>query len=169
MQTYRALDHGTAKNQCSRILVPAKGQPGQNTQAFTSRIADFAESFVTMQGLRLDADYNPGRTFYRSDVRIQIAAAEQALNGFLGAQRAERRAFTAFVNAQGERKLKGVGTWARLWGVRHAPETGICLPPREPAGDEAPGTGAVESWNSKPTPGHPVPGPSSERGKLSPL
>ena len=101
MQTYRALDHGTAKNQCSKILVPAKGQPGQNTQAFTSGIVNFAESFVTMQGLRLDADYNPGRTFYRSDVRIQIAAAEQALNGFLGAQRAERRAFTAFVMHRG--------------------------------------------------------------------
>jgi hypothetical protein len=101
VQTYRALDHGTAKNQCSKILVPAKGQPGQNTQAFTSGIVNFAESFVTMQGLRLDADYNPGRTFYRSDVRIQIAAAEQALNGFLGAQRAERRAFTAFVMHRG--------------------------------------------------------------------
>ena len=109
-----------------------------------------------MQGLRLDADYNPGRTFYRSDVRIQIAAAEQALNGFLGAQRAERRAFTAFVNAQGERKLKGVGTWARLWGVRHAPETGICLPPGNPLGTRPQaqgGCGIMEFQTNPRTPG----------------
>ena len=63
MQTYRALDHGTAKNQCSRILAPAKGQPGQNTQAFTSGIADFAESFVIMQGLRRWKHRFPNQTY----------------------------------------------------------------------------------------------------------
>ena len=63
VQTYRSLDHGAARTQCNRALA------GQNAPAFNSAILTFADSIVTMQGLRLDADYNPLRTFSRSDVQ----------------------------------------------------------------------------------------------------
>ena len=95
VQTYRSLDHGAAKGQCSRALA------GQNAPTFSSAILTFADSFVTMQGLRLDADYNPGRAFYRADVQFQVTVAEQALDGFLRAPRADRKAFAAFVMHRG--------------------------------------------------------------------
>ncbi len=67
VQTYRSLDHGAAKAQCGRVFAR------QNAPAFSSAILTFADTLVTMQGLRLDADYNPGRTFSRSDVQGTLA------------------------------------------------------------------------------------------------
>ena len=95
VQTYRSLDHGAAKTQCSKVMTR------QYAPAFSSTILTFADSLVTMQGLRLDADYNPGRTFYRSGVQMQVTAAEQALEGFLNTPRADRKAFAAFVMHRG--------------------------------------------------------------------
>lgn len=101
VQTYRSLDHGSAKTQCKKILPPKKNAKPQVHLTSDQRITDFAEAFATMQELRLDADYNPGKTFTRSDVNIKIGAAERALLGFLQAPRAERRAFVAFVMHKG--------------------------------------------------------------------
>ena len=88
-------NHGAAKAQCGRVFAR------QNAPAFSSAILTFADTLVTMQGLRLDADYNPGLTFYRSAVQVQVTVSEQALEGFLATPRADRKAFAAFVMHRG--------------------------------------------------------------------
>ena len=97
VQTYRSLQHGFAKEQCSRIVAAKNNQSKQSVSTFDYRIVDFAETFVAMQELRLEADYNPTASFTRSDVSIRIGAAELALKGFQASPRTERRAFAAFV------------------------------------------------------------------------
>ena len=97
VQIYRSLNHGPAKAQCSKVVAHPQGHPGRNVPRFDPGVVTFAEAFVTMQELRLDADYNPRTTFYRSDVRILISAAEQAFDQFNTAPRADRRAFAAFI------------------------------------------------------------------------
>ena len=101
VQTYRSLDHGSAKTQCKKIFSLKENTKPQVQLTSDQRIKDFAEAFVTMQELRLDADYNPGRTFSRSTVNIRIGAAESALIGFMQAPRSERRTFVAFVMHKG--------------------------------------------------------------------
>ncbi len=101
LQTYRSLDHGSAKNQCSKVLASSRRRSGQTTPVFSPEILTFAECFTTMQGLRLDADYNPAEIYYRADVQVQIEIAEQALEGFLKTPRADRKAFAAFVMHRG--------------------------------------------------------------------
>ena len=97
VHTYRSLQHGFAKNQCARILAGQNYQQPQNIPILDQRILSFAEAFSTMQESRLDADYNPAGTYYRSLVQILIGSAEQALSGFMKAPRDDRRAFVAFV------------------------------------------------------------------------
>ena len=97
VHTYRSLQHGYAKNQCARILAGQNSQPPQSIPILDQRILAFAEAFMTLQESRLDADYNPSETYYRSLVQILIGSAEQALMGFMRPPRADRRAFVALV------------------------------------------------------------------------
>lgn len=86
-QAYRALDHGYAKNQCN-----AAGRKG-----FPDPIVDFATLFVAMQIKRHDADYDPFRTFVKSEVESDIVSVESAISAFRLASRTDRRAFCAWV------------------------------------------------------------------------
>lgn len=49
VRTYRSLDHGRARSQMISTTI----------NQFPDRIFDFAETFVYLQELRHDADYNP--------------------------------------------------------------------------------------------------------------
>lgn len=86
-QTYRALEHGYAKNQCSA----AQGK------GFPSSIENFAIIFRTMQIKRHDADYDPRARFVKSGVHGDIIIVESAITSFLSSPKRDRRAFCAWV------------------------------------------------------------------------
>jgi hypothetical protein len=87
-QVYRALDHGTAKNVCSNP---------QLISQLPRQIQDFANSFVTMQKKRHDADYDPQWTVYKSAVLFDVGAVEAVIDDFEVVPKKDRRAFAAAV------------------------------------------------------------------------
>ena len=87
-QTYRALEHGHAKNQCNNQAVIGRFPPG---------IRRFAESFAEIQQERHGADYDPEATFYRDEVLQLIEEAENAITQFDGVPSIDQRAFAVFV------------------------------------------------------------------------
>ncbi len=72
VQTYRALDHGQAKN---RLLA-------YRQQSSAPEIRNFANLFGDLQTYRLNADYNPRSVFTRSRVAILIDRAEAVTQAF---------------------------------------------------------------------------------------
>lgn len=87
-QTYRALDHGLARSQCSNLAAMRR---------FPPEIRLFAEVFVAMQRERQDADYDPVMTFSRSQVIGFIDQVSDTIAGFNAADRGPRRAFSLYV------------------------------------------------------------------------
>ena len=87
VRTYRALDHGRARSQ---MISSAINQ-------FPDGIFDFAETFVYLQELRHDADYNPLSVFTRSEVTTTIIRAKEAVERFIEISARDRRAFAAQV------------------------------------------------------------------------
>ena len=83
LQTARALNHRTAKQECDRITGQALLSPG---------VRRFAQTFSRMQGRRHEADYDDYARFTRAQVQTWIAQAEQAIrtleNEPLGMQKA---------------------------------------------------------------------------------
>lgn len=91
-QTYRALDHRHAKEQCSRLEI----------NRFPQEIQAFATSFADLQNQRHTADYDPypnqsSTFFYRHDVLKLITEAEQAISSLNSATPLDLRAFAAYV------------------------------------------------------------------------
>lgn len=86
-QTYRALEHGVAKNACNDGKIAL----------FPNQIQDFANAFVTMQEKRHAADYDPAAKFVKSAVAQDILTARQAIEDFAQAPLKDRRAFCVFV------------------------------------------------------------------------
>jgi hypothetical protein len=86
-QTYRALEHGLAKNACKSGTL----------SRFPQEIQDFANMFVTMQEKRHKADYDPNEKAFKSAVLLDIAQAEIVMEGFTSAPIKDRRAFAALV------------------------------------------------------------------------
>lgn len=87
-QVYRSLDHGSAKDRCKDNNIVSK---------FPKGIEDFANTFVTMQAKRHDADYDPYAKFAKSSVLSDIALVEQAIKNFKSCKTKDRRAFCAYV------------------------------------------------------------------------
>lgn len=87
-QTYRALEHGHAKRVCGQT---------NNIELFPQSIQDFAITFTSMQLKRHDADYNPAKTYYKSEVLTDVESASTAIDGFSSAPLKDRRAFAAYV------------------------------------------------------------------------
>ena len=83
-QTYRALEHGYARNQCLNQAV---------MRGFPQEIQDLGVLFIYMQLQRQSADYNPEVTFSRSEVVRLIDEAEKVIDSFASARRRERRDF----------------------------------------------------------------------------
>lgn len=88
MQTYRAVEHRHAKNQCLNQGVMRR---------FPPEIRDLGDIFVIMQLQRHDADYNPDAAFRRSQVMRLIDDAERAIDGFDRVPAPERRAFALHI------------------------------------------------------------------------
>ena len=91
-QTYRALEHGHAKNQCLN-------QSAMNR--FPYRIRGFGEAFTDMQVMRHVADYDPEPgpegSYTRAEVLEHIERSETAIHEFENAPSADRRAFAIYV------------------------------------------------------------------------
>lgn len=89
-QTYRALEHGHAKNQCMNQSVMSQ---------FPPEIQSFGEVFAGIQALRHIADYDPdpGLAFTRSRTLRFIEQSEQAIHGFENVPANDRRAFAIYV------------------------------------------------------------------------
>ena len=89
-QTYRALEHGLAKNQCVNQSVMSR---------FPLDIQGFGESFATMQGLRHVADYDPDPEdmYTRAGALQRIRESEQAIHGLEISSANDRRAFAIYV------------------------------------------------------------------------
>ncbi len=86
-QTYRALQHGTARQRCHQ----------QNIARFPDEIRYFARVFVDMQLERHRADYDPDVAFAKADVIQYTNVAEDAIQTFLNAPVRDRRAFAIYV------------------------------------------------------------------------
>ncbi len=87
-QTYRALEHGYARQRC----ILARRNP-----RFTLPIQTLADHFVTAQGHRHQADYDPDTSFDRQEVLASVAQAEDIIRDFHTVPAQERRAFAVYV------------------------------------------------------------------------
>ncbi|WP_200276572.1 hypothetical protein [Rhodovulum adriaticum] len=87
LQTYRAIEHRQAKNQCTNGKI----------KRFPKDVEDFAALFIEAQDARHRADYDPCSKFTRSEVLILIARVEEAIAAFKRVPKSDRRAFAAFV------------------------------------------------------------------------
>ena len=87
-QTYRALEHVHARNQCNEQSA---------MRQFPQEVRNFGRTFVYMQGQRQQADYAPDATFSRDRVVQLIDETEDAVNAFENAPGADRRAFAIHV------------------------------------------------------------------------
>ncbi len=86
-QTYRALQHGTARQRCGL----------QSITRFPEAIQEFAELFIAMQQERHLADYDPDAAFLKSIVIARINDAEQVIRRFAAVPVKDRRAFAVYV------------------------------------------------------------------------
>jgi|OM-RGC.v1.023434993 hypothetical protein len=87
-QTYRAVEHARAKDQCRNRAMLAK---------FPKEVEDFAAFFVAIQERRHRADYDPAYRVTRTMVEQDIALAERAIQRLTAAPIKDRRAFAAWV------------------------------------------------------------------------
>lgn len=87
-QTYRALEHGYARQRCQQAR-----QAGRFSLSLTS-VANF---FVAMQSLRHQADYDPDVVFTRQQALTSITEADDYITAFRNAPARERRAFAVYV------------------------------------------------------------------------
>ncbi|MCY4186764.1 MAG: hypothetical protein OXC82_03215 [Rhodobacteraceae bacterium] len=87
-QAYRAVDHSIAKNKCENYQV---------IQSFPKTIQRFANHFVTLQKLRLQADYNPANTFYCHEVLNTIDFAERMIVNLQDSDSKDRKAFAVWI------------------------------------------------------------------------
>jgi hypothetical protein len=83
-RVYRRLDHGRAQTNL-RAALNLLSQTGEN----------FARTFIDLQALRQEADYNPNASISRSDTLNIIAQAETAISDFAHLPQEERRLLAA--------------------------------------------------------------------------
>ena len=86
-QTYRAVEHGHAKNQCKNGKI----------KEFPKDVEDFAALFIEAQEARHRADYDPDSRYTRSEALVLIKRVEEAISAFKKVAKSDRRAFAAFV------------------------------------------------------------------------
>ena len=84
---YRSLQHGDARAACEAA----------RNMNFPKPIKYCADIFVKLQQLRHDADYDPDRTYLRSDALLAIKDAEDAIAALKAAPKRDRRAFAVQV------------------------------------------------------------------------
>ncbi len=91
-QTYRALDHGLAKQRCEQA-VGSKFPPPR----FPQEILQFAALFVSMQKSANSSDYDPYQDLSKAGAVQSVNAAEDAIAKFMRVPYKDRRAFAVYV------------------------------------------------------------------------
>jgi len=97
---YRSADHKELRELCSKIKVPnLSGKLAQyaSNGSFDSDTRAFAQALLELQERRHDADYNPSVRARKSDARLAISTARNALSKLRGANHASREAFLALL------------------------------------------------------------------------
>jgi len=92
-RSYRALNHGFAKDACDHTKPKKAGV----LDRFPDEIKDFAYLFYDMQIKRHLADYDPYHKLTKSEVETDISAAKSAIVYFEEAPLSDRKAFTTLV------------------------------------------------------------------------
>ena len=87
-QTYRALEHVSARRACQNM---------QAMREFPPEIQSFAKAFTTLQRIRHRADYALDGRYAKPDVLREIEAAETAIAWLERAEVQHRRRFAAHV------------------------------------------------------------------------
>ena len=87
-QTYRSLEHGKARRQCTREQYVSK---------FPDEVKDFASLFVHMQRLRHLADYDPDTSFVRSEVFLWLNTSRKAIRDLGSVPDKDLRAFAVYL------------------------------------------------------------------------
>lgn len=87
-QTYRALEHGTAKNACKKREIVSR---------FPVELQDFAYAFVDLQERRHLADYDPEFRLTKSEVEASIEVVDGVILAMKRVSAKDRRAFAAYV------------------------------------------------------------------------
>ena len=88
IQTYRALQHGTARSRCNNQVI---------IRRFPVEIQEFAHQFTRMQRKREDADYDPSLILAYTDVIGDIELTEQRIARFNSVPDKDRRAFAVYI------------------------------------------------------------------------
>jgi uncharacterized protein (UPF0332 family) len=101
-QAYRMLDHGFAKNACREIdaetVKPGKNPADAIAPVFPApvgrdRFKFIADTFISLQEQRHEADYKPLKTFTRATALNAISDAASAISELENAGRSHRLAF----------------------------------------------------------------------------
>ncbi len=87
LETYRALQHRTAKNRLASYIQLAQDPV----------LRDFGQLFGTMQQQRISADYNPHARFARSEVVTSIERTEAAIHAFYNTPTPTRRRLAIYL------------------------------------------------------------------------
>ena len=87
IQTYRGLNHSTARRRCAANFMGT----------FPTAIQNFGRQFVRMQNLRHESDYNPDASFTPNEVLKLIDDTEAVIDDFRNAPEEERRAFAFYI------------------------------------------------------------------------
>jgi uncharacterized protein (UPF0332 family) len=86
-QTYRALEHGFAKNACAQAV----------GLSFPVDIVNVADQFVLLQEERHSADYDPDVRYTRAQTLQLIQDAESAILALRGAPKKDQKAFAVLL------------------------------------------------------------------------
>lgn len=86
-QTYRALEHGFAKDASFKA----------RSLGFPPEIVDFGSAFAQLQEERHKADYDPLVRYSRADALLYASQAEHAIQNLNGAARRDQQAFAVLV------------------------------------------------------------------------
>ena len=89
-RTYRALDHGAARD---RLL--------QRNSSVSPAVQSFGTAFSVLQSNRNKADYDPNSRFHRGHAVSLIDRSEDAIQAFLSSGESERRELAAAILMRG--------------------------------------------------------------------
>jgi uncharacterized protein (UPF0332 family) len=87
-QAYRGVDHGHVKDRCKNKSVIGR---------FPVPLQNFANTFVDLQILRHEADYDPNKIVTRSGVIAEIDRAEQAIKDLRAVSNPDLRASAVWI------------------------------------------------------------------------
>jgi hypothetical protein len=96
---YRSVDHRTLRDLCraAQKTTLAEKYRQYAPGGFGSDLRAFADAVCDLQILRQDADYDPLKTFRRSDARLAIALGRSGLQRFEAASESDRDTFLSLL------------------------------------------------------------------------